>query len=266
MSDFRNKNILITGGVSGMGKIMGLLALQRGAKLVIWDINKQGINDVVAEFSRHGKVCGFQVDISDTEQIANTAKQVKEQIGAIDILINCAGIVVGKYFHEHSDKDIHRTMNINAIAPMFVTQAFLNDMITQNSGHICNIASAAGLISNPKMSVYAASKWAVIGWSDSLRIEMNQLHKNIKVTTVMPYYTNTGMFEGVQSLIPILKPEKVARKIIRAIEKNKFFLDIPPIYKILRLLQGILPVRLFDRFVGDLLGIYKTMEHFTGRK
>ncbi|MDR2026762.1 MAG: SDR family oxidoreductase [Prevotellaceae bacterium] len=266
MSNFQNKTVLITGGVSGTGKIMGLLALERGAKLVIWDVNRQGINDVVAEFSRLGKVCGYHVDLSDTEQIANTAKQVKEQFGTVDILINCAGIVVGKYFHEHSENDIHRTMSINADAPMFVTLAFLNGMMTRDSGHICNIASAAGLISNPKMSVYVASKWAVVGWSDSLRIEMNRLRKNVRVTTVMPYYIDTGMFEGVQSLIPVLKPEKVARKIIRAIERNRIFLDIPPIYKILRLLQGILPVCVFDRFVGGLLGIYKTMDHFTGRK
>jgi short-subunit dehydrogenase len=266
VSNFRDKTVLITGGVSGIGKIMGLLALERGAKLVIWDINKQSMEDVVADFSQYGKVCGFQVDVSDAEQIENIAKQVKQQFGTVDILINCAGIVVGKYFHEHSEKDIYRTMNINTIAPMLVTRVFLNDMMTRDSGHVCNIASAAGLISNPKMSVYAASKWAAVGWSDSLRIEMNQLRKNVKVTTVMPYYINTGMFDGVQSLIPVLKAEKVARKIIRAIERNRINLDIPPVYRILRLLQGILPVCVFDRFVGDLLGIYKTMEHFTGRK
>jgi short-subunit dehydrogenase len=266
VSSFQNKNVLITGGVSGIGKIMGVLALKRGASLVIWDINKNGIDDVVAEFSQYGKVCGFQVDVADSEQIVNRAKEVKDKVGNIDIIINCAGVVAGKYFHEHSENDIRRTMNINANAPMFVTRAFLDDMMKQDSGHICNIASAAGLISNPKMSVYAASKWAVTGWSDSLRIEMKQLRNNIKVTTVTPYYINTGMFDGVQSLIPILKPEMVARKIVRAIERNRILLDIPPIYRLLRLLQGILPICVFDWLVGDLLGIYKTMDNFTGRK
>jgi all-trans-retinol dehydrogenase (NAD+) len=76
------------------------------------------------------------------------------------------------------------------------------------------------MLSNPKMSVYAASKWAVTGWSDSLRLEMTQLHKNVHVTTVLPYYINTGMFDGVKSsIMPILKPEKVAAKVIRAIAK-----------------------------------------------
>ncbi|MDR1886860.1 MAG: SDR family oxidoreductase [Prevotellaceae bacterium] len=266
MSSFQNQNVLITGGASGIGKIMGRLALERGAKLVVWDVDKQGLDDVVAEFSRQGKVCGFQVDVADPEQIRNTAQQVKNRVGTIDILINCAGIIVGKYFHEHSEADIRRTMSIDADAPMFVTRAFIDDMITRNAGHICNIASAAGLISNPKMSVYVAGKWAMVGWSNSLRIEMKQLNKNVKVTTVMPYYINTGMFDGVQSLIPVLKPEKVARKIIGAIEMNRVFLDIPRIYRIIRILQGILPIRAFDWLVGGRLGIYKTMENFTGRK
>ena len=79
-------------------------------------------------------------------------------------------------------------MDVNANAPMLITKEFLNDMLDQNSGHICNIASSGGLISNPKMSVYAASKWSVIGWSDSLRLEMKLLKKNIHITTIMPYY------------------------------------------------------------------------------
>jgi short-subunit dehydrogenase len=157
-------------------------------------------------------------------------------------------------------------MEINANAPMLVSLEFLPDMISRNSGHICNIASSAGLISNPRMSVYASSKWAVIGWSDSLRIEMQQLKKNIGVTTVTPYYINTGMFDGVRSLVPILKPEKVAHKVIRGIEHNRIFVSMPWSVHFVRFSQGLLPIWLFDWFVGGVMGIYKTMDHFTGRR
>jgi short-subunit dehydrogenase len=117
------------------------------------------------------------------------------------------------------------------------------------------------------MSVYVGSKWSVIGWSDSLRIELKQMKKNIGVTTVMPYYINTGMFDGVRSKIPILKPEAVALKIIKAIEKNKKMLTIPGyIYRLTRFGQAIMPINTFDWFTGSVMGIYKTMEHFTGRK
>ncbi|MEN8138800.1 MAG: SDR family oxidoreductase [Bacteroidota bacterium] len=267
MKQLKSKTILISGGASGIGKIISRLMLERNAKVIIWDINQQKIDETISEFSKLGNITGYNVDVSDIEQIQSTAKKIKQEIGVVDVVINNAGIVVGKYYHEHSTSNIMRTMNINANAPMYVTMEFLGDMLNQNSGHICNIASSAGLISNPKMSVYAASKWSVIGWSDSLRLEMLQMKKNIKVTTIMPYYINTGMFDGVKSRIPILEPEPVALTIVKAIEKDKKLLSIPGyIYRVTRLGQAFMPINLFDWFAGSALGIYKTMEHFTGHK
>lgn len=267
MKNLKAKTVLITGGASGIGKIMVRLMLERKAKVMIWDIDQESIDKTIAEFSNKGSVTGYNVDISDSNQILETVKKVKQQFSVVDVLINNAGIIVGKYFDEHSIEDISKTIEINANAPMYITKLFLDDMLHQNSGHICNIASSGGLISNPKMSVYAASKWALIGWSDSLRLEMTQLKKNINVTTIMPYYINTGMFEGVQSKIPILEPETAAHTIIKAIENNKKMVTIPGyIYRLTRIGQGIMSVNVFDWFAGDVMGIYKTMEFFTGRK
>lgn len=266
MKKLEGKTVLITGGASGIGKIMVRLMLERNANLIIWDINQEKIDDTQTEFSNIGKVVGYHVDVSNITQIQETAKKVKQEIGVVDVLINNAGIIVGKYFSEHSVSEISKTMEINANAPMLITREFLEDMINQNSGHICNIASSGGLISNPKMSVYAASKWSLIGWSDSLRLEMKQMNKNIHITTIMPYYINTGMFDGVRSKLPILEPEATALTIVRAIEKNKKMLSIPGyIYKLTRFGQALMSINVFDWFAGDVLGIYKTMEHFTGR-
>ncbi|MBO6659399.1 MAG: SDR family oxidoreductase [Roseivirga sp.] len=265
--DIRDKIVLITGGASGIGKIMVRLMLERKAKVIIWDIHQEGIDRTIAEFSGRGKVFGYKVDVSSLEQIQETAKKVKAEIGVVDILINNAGIVVGKYFNEHTPSDISKTIDINTNAPMFITREFLDDMLKQNSGHICNIASSGGLVSNPKMSVYAASKWALNGWSDTLRLEMKQMKKKVNVTTIMPYYINTGMFDGVKSKIPILEPEATALTIVKAIEKNKKLISIPGyIYRVTRLGQAIMSINVFDWFAGDFLGIYKTMEQFTGRK
>lgn len=140
-------------------------------------------------------------------------------------------------------------------------------MMGGNAGHICNIASSASLVSNPKMSVYAASKWAIFSWSDSLRLEMKQLQKDIKVTTILPYYINTGMFDGVQSRIPILDAESAAITIIKAIKKNKKIITIPGwIYRFTRFGQAFMSVDIFDWFAGRIMGIYKTMDDFKGRK
>ena len=263
----KDKTVLITGGASGIGKIMARLMLERNAKVIIWDINQSRIEETISAFSNLGVIAGFNVDISNLKQIQETAKKVKQEHGSVDVLINNAGIIIGKYFHEHSTLDITKTMDINANAPMLITMEFLEDMLNKNSGHICNIASSGGLISNPRMSVYVASKWSLIGWSDSLRLEMKRINKNINVTTIMPYYINTGMFDGVKSKIPILEPEATALTIIKAIEKNKKMVTIPGyVYRATRLGQAIMSINFFDWFAGSALGIYKTMEHFTGRK
>lgn len=273
MGKFNEKRVLITGGASGIGLLLGKMALERGAAaLIIWDINQSAIEQAIQEFSSLGRVVGYRVDISDDTQTAEAYNLTKNEVGPVDILINCAGIITGnKTFNHCSIEEIHRTMSINAISPMVVALHCLPDMLERDSGHICTISSAGGMISNPRMSIYAASKWAAIGWSDSVRIELEQMKSKVKITTIAPYYINTGMFNGVQSrVLPILKPEYVARQIIRAIEKDcKFkaiFRIIPVAHHFIRLMQGILPTRLFDWFFGEVFGIYHTMDNFTGRK
>ena len=265
--EFNGKTVLITGGASGIGKIMGRKAIERGAEtLIIWDINKDGIEKVKKEFSHlEAKVVGYQVDVSNVEEIQKIASQTKSEVGDVDILINNAGIVVGSYFHEHSHQDITQSMVINSNAYMHIALEFLPQMMERNSGAICNICSSASLISNPKMSVYAASKWAAAGWSDSLRLEMKALKKDVSVTTMMPYYINTGMFDGVKSRVPLIKPEKAARKIVRSIEKKRTIVSMPWSMQFVRFSQGILPVKAFDWLMDNILGIYNTMDEFTGR-
>ena len=266
---FKNANVLITGGASGIGKIMGRIALEKGAKcFIIWDINLTGIEDARKELSRLGKVKGYVVDVSNNEIVTLEYKKTVADCGNIDILINCAGIITSnKTFDQQTPEEIVRTMNINTIAPMFVARTMLPDMIRHDKGHICNIASAGGMLSNPKMSVYAASKWGAIGWSDSVRIELQEMKSNVHVTTVAPYYIKTGMFEGVRSpLIPILEPEYVAKRIIRAIERNRSFRGIPFGFHFIRFWQAFLPTAIFDFFFGRVCGIYHAMDGFTGRK
>lgn len=266
---FRNANVLITGGASGIGKIMGRMALEKGAShLIIWDINPISIEAAKKDLGKTGKVKGYVVDVSDNKRVKEAYRAAVNECGDIDILINSAGIITSnKTFDLQTEEEILRTMKINTIAPMFVARAILPDMLRRDKGHICTIASAGGMLSNPKMSVYAASKWGVIGWSDSVRIELQEMKSNVHVTTIAPYYINTGMFDGVKSrIIPILKPEYVSKKVIRAIERNKIFKGIPFGFHFIRFWQTVLPVRIFDFFFGKVFGIYHTMDQFTGRK
>ena len=266
---FKGANVLITGGASGIGRIMGRMALEKGAaRLIIWDINEKNIEIVKKELTYLGKVSGYRVDVSDKAIIEEAYATTVKECGPVDILIQCAGIVTSNAtFDKLTTPDIERTMMINAIAPMNVAHVMLADMIKRDKGHVCNIASAAGMLSMPKMSIYAASKWSVIGWSDSVRIELHDMKSKVRFTTVAPYFINTGMFDGVSSpIFPILDPEKTARKIVRSIERNKNFRGIPFGFHFIRFQEAILPSWLFDFVFGTIFGIYHTMDHFTGRK
>lgn len=267
MTKFKGKTVLITGGAAGIGRLMAHKILALGAdKMILWDINKKNLEFTEGELKGQGyTVISNIVDVSNLDQVRDAAQDVKNKVGKVDILINNAGVVVGKYFHEHTHNDIDFSMNINTSALMHITKEFLGDMINANEGHIVNIASAAGMVSNPKMSIYCASKWAAIGWSDSLRLELEEIAKGVKVTTVTPYYISTGMFDGVKSkVIPIVKPETAANKIVKAIRKDRIFIRMPRLVYLLPMVKGILPVRWFDLIIGKGLGVYKTMNEFKG--
>lgn len=274
----KGTNVLITGGASGIGRIMGRICLEKGASnLIVWDINQVNIDKTEAELSdvkpaeagvSKGQIHSYIVNVSDPQAIKSAYEKVKSEVGEVDILVNCAGIVRGNNtFDKQTVQDIDLTMDINANAPMYVALAVLPDMLRRDRGHICNIASAAGMLGVPKLSVYCASKWAVIGWTESMRVELKQARSHVRVTSVAPYFINTGMFDGVNSKVfPILDPEKTAAKIIRAVEVDKSFRGIPFAYHFIRIWQGLLPNFLFDFIFGKVFGVYSVMDHFTGRR
>ncbi len=270
MTKIKDKNILITGGANGIGKMLGEKCLREGAShLIIWDINQENLTKTVGELKKKGfnNVSPYIVDVSVTEDIETQAAKVLADVGTVDILFNNAGVVVGKEFYEHTARDIDKTMQINVTGVMHVTRLFLPGMIEKSAGHIINIASAAGLTPNPKMSVYAASKWAVLGWSESLRIELERTSPDLHVTTVTPSYINTGMFDGAKAplITPILDADDVTNQIISAIKSNEILLRAPSSVNLLPILRGILPTRVFDFVGGTLFGIYDTMADFIGR-
>ncbi len=265
----KNSNVLITGGASGIGKIMGRMALEKGASaVIIWDINVRNIEIAVSELGRIGKVKAYVVDVSDNDAVTKAYEEVKKEFAWVDILINNAGIVTNnKTFDKQSAEEIIRMIDINTVAPMLVARAMLPDMLKRNCGHLVNVSSAAGTLSNPYMSVYTASKWGALGWSDSVRIEMQKMKSNVRVTSVAPYYINTGMFDGIKSKVfPILEPEWASRQIIKSIEKNRIFAGIPFGFHFIRMMQAILPFKIFDWIFGEIFGLYHVMDNFTGRK
>ncbi len=269
MTKIANRSVLITGGAAGIGKLIAEHCLQeRAYKVILWDINEAKLLETKEEFAKAGhEILTDVVDVADLKDIIRAAEALKTEIGTLDILFNNAGIVVGKSFDKHTHRDISKSIDINVSGVMHVALEFLPGMIDQNEGHIINIASAAGLIPNPNMSVYAASKWAVVGWSESIRLEQEENNTGVKITTVMPSYINTGMFDGVKSPAPtpIMEPEFIVDKIMQAVKNDEIILMEPFMTKTIPLLRGILPTRAFDFIAGKIFGVYKTMENFKGK-
>ncbi|WP_225727552.1 MULTISPECIES: SDR family NAD(P)-dependent oxidoreductase [unclassified Nocardia] len=272
MKTVAGKRVLVTGAAMGLGRLFAERAVSEGAAaVVLWDINEVALRETAAELAaRGGTVHHYTVDVARPEAIAEAAAAVRADVGDIDILVNNAGIVRGNnYFWETKDRaDIDKTMAINALAPMYVTLEFLPAMVAgTGDARVLTIASSAGLVANPRMSVYAASKWAALGWSDSVRIELEQAgHTHVTVTTVCPTYINTGMFDGAKGFLftPILDADSVVDTSWREMKDGTPLVVLPWTSRLNRAISGLLPIKLRDMFLNGV-GVYHSMDDFTGR-
>jgi all-trans-retinol dehydrogenase (NAD+) len=263
--------VLVTGAGRGMGRLYAQRAAQEGAAaVVLWDVDAEALQDVVTTLGTSGaSVHSYVVDVGTATSVQAAAAAVLNDVGVPDVLINNAGIVRGKYFWEHDHlADIDLTLRINTGGPMHVTLAFLPSMIERRApARILNVASASGTLSVPRMSVYAASKWAVIGWSDSLRLELRSARHPIAVTTLIPSYIRTGMFEGARGplMTPLLEPEYVVSRAWQGMLAGKARVQLPWTVQLAGTLRNLLPQPVWDVVAGRIFRVYSSMDHFTGR-
>jgi short-subunit dehydrogenase len=270
MKSVEGKIVLVTGAAMGLGKLFATTAVkEKAAHVVLWDVNESALKDTAAELeAQGGTVSTYVVDVSSADGVSSAAELVRSEVGDVQILINNAGIVRGNgYFWENQTRDIQQTMLINSIAPMLVAREFLPAMVESDEEcRVVNIASSAGLNAVPRLAAYCGSKWAAVGWSDSIRLELEQAgHKHVRVTTVCPTYINTGMFDGAKGifLTPMLKQEEVVDGSWREMLKGGPFLIIPWTSRLNKVLSGVLPVKFRDIWL-DRVGVYDSMAQFTG--
>lgn len=271
----RGATILITGAAKGMGALYARRAAAAGAaQIALWDIDVQGATTLADEITEHtgATARAYAVNIADLSAVQEGVRQVHVDFGAVDVLVNNAGIVRGVPFWEHDhERDINLTMDINTMGPMWLTREVLPSMMADPSREkrILNIASAAGTVANPNMSVYAASKWAMIGWSESMRLELKRAgHRHIGVTTFCPTFISTGMFEGARGplLTPIMTPEAAVQTAWDGMIEKKSLVTKPWTVKLAMMLRGVLPNRAWDVVADKVFHVYSTMDHFTGRQ
>jgi all-trans-retinol dehydrogenase (NAD+) len=265
---FQGAHVLITGAGSGIGRLMALGAVKRGAAtVVLWDVNLVAAKAVAKEVVALGaKALAHKVDVSSRQAVMTAATKVLDECGHLDVLVNNAGVVSGKKFLDLTEAEITKTYGVNTMAMYWTTQAFLPSMLERDQGRIVAIASAAGLAGSATLTDYSGSKFAAVGFMESLRAELRDASSAVSTLTVCSFYINTGMFDGVKSgspLLPIQDPDSSTERILSAIESTRRELLIPGMVYAVKAFR-LLPPAAFD-WVADVFGINKAMKTFRGR-
>lgn len=229
----KNKHFVITGGGNGIGRELVLNLLSKGASIAAVDINKSFLEET-AKLSgeKKTKLSTHLVDITDREAVEELPKQIISQHGAVDGLINDAGII--QPFEKINDMDyktIKHVMDVNFYGTLYMTKAFLPHLLTRPEAQIINISSMGGFLPVPGQTIYGASKAAVKLFTEGLSSEL--LNTRVRVTAAFPVAidTNIAVNSGVESslrmekgqgLIKLLSPQKAAQIIVDGMEQNRY--------------------------------------------
>ena len=271
--NLKNKTVLITGGAKGIGLATAKRILEQGSMVILWDFDRESLDETTKNFHNNGFEVFSQVcDVTNKEQIYENARIIDEKFGGIDILINNAGTVYTGYMLDRSDEELENLINVNFTSMIYTIREFMPKMLEKNSGHIINISSASSLTGAPKLAVYAATKWAVAGLTESLRLEVQKMGKNgVKFSSIHPNFLKKGLFEGTklnfigQLLAPGVKSHDQVAKVIvnRAIKLGFHSPKVPWIMNQIVLLRAILPSSLLIKF-SSLYGLYNMMDDYKG--
>lgn len=264
------KNILITGGGSGLGQLMAIEFARKNARIILWDINQSGMketSDLIIKSGAAASKCHcYTVDVSDRHQVKATAEKVLFECGDIDILINNAGVVSGMSFLTVPEEKVIKTMEVNALAHFWTCKAFYPRMLEKKSGHIVTVSSMAGFNGGRNLTDYCASKFAAVGFHESLWYESKVAGlDDIDFTLVAPFQIDTGMFAGASSnILAPVKPKVATKHIVSAVLRRQEFVTIPTFLTYLGVLKFMIPYRAL-RHLNDVMGGDAFMEKFTGR-
>lgn len=263
------KRILVTGAGQGMGRLMVYRFAREGGYVIATDLRTDLLDDLKREAKERGvNLLTYTLDVTKRSEILSLRQRIESELKGVDILVNNAGVVFGGPFLEVSLDHHHHTFAVNLLGLVEITHAFLPLLIKEPESAVVNMASASAFIALPNATTYAASKWGVVGFSDSLRAELKgQKLRHVRVITICPSYVNTGMFAGARppKQLGMLRPETVVESVITAILKDKEEVFVPRVVRGAPFLRGILPKSWFDWLMRKM-GIYSSMRGWKGRK
>ena len=271
--NLRGSTAIITGGAMGIGLATAKRLLREGCTVTLWDLNETALRKAAEELKPLGTVLTHVCDVTNADRITELAATAEREMGRVDILVNNAGYVSGGDFLTQPVTNWVKTMEVNVNAIFYTTYALLPGMYNRDRGHIVNISSAAGTIGVPGLSAYAASKWAVWGLTESLRLEAwNRGKHGVRYSSIHPSYIAQGMFAGAKLgfpgrlIVPLLPDhDVVARAIVEsALKKGRFSPKRPRTVNLNLRLRAVMPDSWFQKFLV-FMGVPESMNSWYGR-
>ncbi len=242
-SRLNGKVVAITGGARGIGLATATMLHRLGAKVAIGDVDEAAVKESGADLD-----LGFyaRLDVTDRESFTSFLDDVERELGPIDVLVNNAGICPAGGFLEEPDEVTERTIDINLFGVILGTKLAAERMVKRRTGHIINIASVGAVNPVPGIATYCATKFAVLGYTDTARLELRGT--GVTASVVMPTLTNTGMVDGVASATGLknAEPEDIAAGIVSLIAKPKPHLTVTRAAGVLIGLTRRLPLGLYE--------------------
>jgi len=238
MKSVKGKVAAITGAASGIGQATAELLARRGCHVAISDVNEQGLAETAARCRAHGvKVRATRLDVAQREAVHAWADEVARELGAVHIIINNAGVSLGATVEDTRYEDFEWLMNINFWGVVYGTKAFLPHLKAAGEGHVVNVSSVFGLIGFPTQAAYNAAKFAVKGFTETLRLELEAEGLPIGATCVHPGGIKTNIARSARTVLREgwvdensqaeferlfhTTPERAARVILAAILGNR---------------------------------------------
>jgi len=261
---FNNKIAIVTGAASGIGQALAEELCNRGAHVVLTDWKEDQVCSVSDGISSScGSATPICLDVTDFEAFKKIVEDTVEKYGRLDYLFNNAGIAVGGEARDVSIDDWRNVLNINLNGVVHGVAATYPVMVKQGFGHIINTASIEGLVAFPGNASYVASKHAVVGLSNALRVEGKDL--GVRVSAVCPGHIKTAIFNDSKMVnierkkvleyvakVPGITPAQCAKEIFKGVEKNKAVIVVTALAKILYALQRISPALVMKLMLHDI--------------
>ena len=262
MKNFQNKVAAITGAASGMGRTLALELARRGCHLSLSDVNEAGLAETAAMASKLGvKVTTAKLNVADREAMNAWADQTARDHGKVNLIFNNAGVALGAFVETVKPEDFQWIMGINFWGVVWGTQAFLPHLKRAGEGHVVNTSSLFGLLASPTQGTYNSSKFAVRGFTEALRQELDMANCGVSATCVHPGGIRTniartakmdesmeratgGQAEAARSrfdkMLNVTTAESAARQILKAVEGNQRRVLVGPDAKLMDLVVRLL--------------------------